>query len=86
MISAGTNRPARDVLSPVARRLGRTDAAAYRRVMDRIVELDLTGNLLERETEGYTVLRGVLTQDRIARSKTAILRRVEARTGRLIDP
>lgn len=86
MIRTGSEHPQKDIVPHVARRLGRTDDAAYRRVMDRIVELDLTANLLELETEGYTVLRGVLPEDRIARARAAILRRVEARTGRRIDP
>ena len=85
MISSGTETARPAAHSPVARRLGRTDDAASRRVMDRIAEFDLTANLLELETEGYTVLRGVLSADRIARARAAILRRVEARTGRPID-
>lgn len=74
---------------PVSRtiaRMGGDDDAALRRTLARIEELALTQNLLELEVQGYTVVAGVLSPDRIARAKAAILRRVESKTGRKIDP
>lgn len=69
----------------VPRRMGRNDAAAFGRIMANIARLGLTDNLLELETVGYTVVRGALSQDRVERAKAAILRRVEAKTGRKMD-
>ena len=78
---AETARP----MSPISRRFGRNDDAAFNRIMARIDELGLNRNLLELETVGYTVVP-VLSEDRIERAKAAILRRVESLTGRKIDP
>ncbi|MEZ5557644.1 MAG: phytanoyl-CoA dioxygenase family protein [Pseudomonadales bacterium] len=65
-----------------------SDAAAAdprQRVLDRIESLGLSGNLVELETLGYTTLRGVLDEDRIALAKRVILERVERTTGTRID-
>ena len=78
---AETARP----MSPISRRFGRNDDAAFNRIMASIDELGLNQNLLELETVGYTVVP-VLSEDRIERAKAAILRRVESLTGRKIDP
>lgn len=78
--------PASRPMSPVARRMGRNDDAAFERIMQNIHELGLEDHLLELTTVGYTVLPGVLSTDRIERAKAAILRRVESKTGRKIDP
>ncbi len=71
--------------SPVSRRFGRSDGEAFKRTMARIDELGLKENLLELETQGYTVVP-VLSAERVERAKAAILRRVEKQTGRTIDP
>lgn len=62
------------------------DDAALRRTLAEIESLGLNANLFELQTHGYTVVKAVLSQDRIARAKAAILRRVESKTGRKIDP
>ncbi|MBX3484120.1 phytanoyl-CoA dioxygenase family protein [Phenylobacterium sp.] len=88
-MSETLTRPAtrqRTPLSVVSRRLGRSDEAAFQRIMDNIAELGLNENLLELLSVGYTVVPGVLSQDRIDRAKAAILRRVESKLGRPIDP
>ena len=61
---AETARP----MSPISRRFGRNDDAAFNRIMARIDELGLNRNLLELETVGYTVVP-VLSEDRIERAK-----------------
>jgi ectoine hydroxylase-related dioxygenase (phytanoyl-CoA dioxygenase family) len=71
--------------SPVARRMGKSDEAARRRTLETIEALGLNGNLLELETQGYTVVP-VLSEDKVERAKAAILRRVESQVGRKIDP
>ncbi|MEI6439706.1 MAG: phytanoyl-CoA dioxygenase family protein [Alphaproteobacteria bacterium] len=73
-------------VSQINRRMGRTDDAAFEQIMFNIKALNLQENLLELETLGYTVVKNVLSDDRIERAKAAILRRVESQTGREIDP
>jgi ectoine hydroxylase-related dioxygenase (phytanoyl-CoA dioxygenase family) len=73
-------------MSPISRRMARNDDEAFNRIMANIAELGLNENLLELETIGYTVVPGVLSQDRIDRAKAAILRRVESKIGRKLDP
>lgn len=63
-----------------------TDQAALHRILEEIEALGLTENLLQLETHGYTVLKGVLPTERIERAKAAILRRVEKQANRRIDP
>ena len=46
----------------------------------------MSSHLLELELQGFTVVPGVLSEDRVNRAKEAILRRVEKRTGKKIDP
>jgi len=60
--------------------------AALNRVLDAIKEHGLDRHLLDLETQGYTVLPGVLSPAIVERAKTAILARVERQTGRRIDP
>ncbi len=55
------------------------------RVLDTVRKLGLAEHLIDLETSGYTVIRGVLRADRIERAKQAILRRVERMTGSRID-
>lgn len=73
-------------MSSIQRRFSKTDDAAFQRTMASITELGLRENLLELETVGYTVVKGVLSAERIDRAKAAILRRVERLTGRKLDP
>jgi len=58
---------------------------ALSRVMADIHRLGLDENLIELETRGFTVVKGVLSSDRIQRAKAAIAARVEQLTGRKID-
>ena len=44
---------------------------AMRRTLDNIEALGLTSNLLELEVQGFTVIPGVLSDDRITRAKAA---------------
>ncbi|XOV86364.1 MAG: phytanoyl-CoA dioxygenase family protein [Pseudomonadota bacterium] len=77
---------AKKPVSPVLRNITNNDAEAKQRILDNIAALGLNDNLLELEVHGYTVLPGVLSEDRIERAKAAILRRVETNTKRKIDP
>lgn len=58
---------------------------ALQRTLRTIRELDLTENLIELETNGFTTLPRVLSEERIRRSREAILARVERETGRRVD-
>ncbi len=74
-------------MSEAEQLLARTpDAEALQRTLSKIGELDLKDNLIELETMGYSTVKGVLSEDRIERAKRAILKRVEASTGKKIDP
>ncbi|MGH6985242.1 MAG: phytanoyl-CoA dioxygenase family protein [Caulobacteraceae bacterium] len=59
---------------------------ALARTLEKIETVGLQDNLRDLEAVGYTVLPGVLSPDMVKRAKAAILRRVERRTGRAIDP
>lgn len=61
-------------------------SSALDRVMEIIRDEDLEQHLVALETQGFTTIRNVLSADLIERAKQAILRRVEAATGRRIDP
>jgi len=54
-------------------------------VVDHIKSLGLSKHLLELETEGYTTIRGVLSEDTISRAKAAILSRAQEFAGHKID-
>ena len=58
---------------------------ALQRVLTEIGRLGLEQNLVELETQGFTTVPGVLSEDRIARAVDAIQRRVERDTGKKID-
>lgn len=62
------------------------DAAAYDRIMENISRFGLTRHLDELHRDGYTVLKGALDPETVERARTAIVRTVEKRTGRQIDP
>lgn len=64
---------------------GGASGAALERILTNIERLGLNQNLIELETEGYTTLKGVLSEDQVERAKCAILKRVEAETGYAID-
>jgi hypothetical protein len=60
--------------------------SALDRVMVDIRALDLELHLVELETQGFTTIPGVLSDETIGLAKQAILRRVEKISGRKIDP
>ena len=69
-------------------KLGGSRAAtsdALQRILEKIRSLDLTEHLIELETNGYTTLKGVLDERKIARATAAILDRIERTTGKRID-
>lgn len=72
--------------SPVLRRMRGDNGSARERVLAEIDRLGLNDNLRDLEVQGFTVVEGVLADDRIERAKAAILRRVESKTGNKIDP
>ena len=55
---------------------------ALQRIMDNVRDLGLSGNLLELETQGFTVLKSVLPPRMIARAKAAIVKSTERFTGK----
>jgi ectoine hydroxylase-related dioxygenase (phytanoyl-CoA dioxygenase family) len=73
-------------LSAFGNSMTATSDPAMRRILDTIASLGLERHLLDLELNGYTVVPGVLSQDRIDRAKAAILRRVERSTGHKVDP
>ncbi len=62
------------------------EGGALERILARVTEFGLNDHLIELETQGYTVLRSVLSPETVERAKTAILARVAGETGRTIDP
>ncbi len=70
----------------MAEAIDTTPTSAFERVMSEIRRLGLEPNLLELETQGYTVIPGVLNDDQVARAKRAIVARVERDSGRTVDP
>ena len=62
------------------------EEAARRRVLANVADLGLNENLLELETQGFTVLKQALTPDQVERAKGAILARVQGQTGSAVDP
>lgn len=73
-------------VSPVAARMLGKDDEARERVLGHIHELGLDSNLLELETQGFTIVKGALSEDHVERARAAILRRVERRKGAPVDP
>ncbi len=63
-----------------------TGDKAERRVLEDIESLGLSRHVLELEVQGFTVLPGALSEDRVERAKAAILKRVERQTSCTIDP
>jgi ectoine hydroxylase-related dioxygenase (phytanoyl-CoA dioxygenase family) len=47
--------------------------------------LGLQDNLVELDTQGYTIIRGVLSEDQIERAQQALLNRMEKTTGKRVD-
>ena len=62
------------------------DQQALARTLATIDGLGLNDNLIELDTRGYTIVRGVLSGEQVERAKAAILKRVEARVGKPVDP
>ena len=69
-----------------AQALQTPDQQALARTLAAIDRLGLNDHLVELDTQGYTIVRGVLYEDQVERAKRAILRRVEARFGKPVDP
>ena len=63
-----------------------TNDPAMRRILDNIDELGLTSNLLDLLVQGFTVVPGVLSEDRIERAKAAMVRRAEKVAKGAVDP
>ena len=61
------------------------DQKALTRTLGTIEELGLNENLVELDAQGYTTIRGVLSEDQIDRAKEALLKRVEENTGSRVD-
>jgi len=72
--------------APILARMTDQAAEARIRVLRNIEALGLNDNLFDLETQGFTVLKGVLSGDQITRAKSAILRRLEKTTGKKVDP
>lgn len=62
------------------------DADAYDRIMADIHRLGLATHLEQLNRDGYAIIKGALDPDTTARARAAILRTVEKRGGRAIDP
>ena len=62
------------------------DQQALARTLATIDRLGLNDNLIELDAQGYTIVRGVLSGNQVERAKKAILKRVETRTGKPVDP
>lgn len=62
------------------------DIASRSNPLAAIDRLGLNDNLIELDAQGYTIVRGVLSEDQVERARTAILKRVEARVGKPVDP
>ena len=62
------------------------DQQALARTLTAIDRLGLGDHLIELDTQGYTIVRGVLSGNQVERAKAAILKRVEARIGKSVDP
>lgn len=58
---------------------------ALDRVLAEIDRLGLQNHLLELETQGFTVVKGVLTERQMSRAKDAIVARYERESGHHID-
>ena len=62
------------------------ESEALNRTLAAIAELGLGENLIELETQGFTTVKGVLSDSQIERAKAAILARAERDAGHSIDP
>ena len=61
------------------------DQQALARTLSTVDRLGLRDNLVELDAQGYTTIRGVLSEDQVDRAKQALLNRVEDNTGKRID-
>ena len=61
------------------------DKQALARTLATIERLGLSENLVELDTQGYTTIRGVLSEDQVERAKEALLNRVEENSGQRVD-
>ena len=61
------------------------DKQALARTLATIDRLGLGDNLIELDTQGYTTIRGVLSEDQVERARHALLNRVEENTGQRVD-
>lgn len=76
---------ARPVERIVASSVDGLDKQALARTLATIDRLGLGDNLVELDTQGYTTIRGVLSEDQVERAKSALLNRVEENTGQRVD-
>ncbi len=74
-----------DTQAPESRQRGVRNDAALTRILAEVNRLGLNEHLLELETDGYTIVRGVLSAPQVERTKAAILERVEGIAGRSIN-
>ena len=70
---------------PSITRDGAASDASLSRILDRIDLLRLKDHMIELDAEGYTIIRGELSETQIEQAKAAIRKRVEADTGNRID-
>ena len=56
------------------------------RTLASIEELGLGAHVIELETQGFTTVKGVLSESQIEQAKVAILARAESTAGKSIDP
>jgi len=63
----------------------RAHEPALQRILANIDDLDLNAQLIELQAFGFTVIKDVLSEDRVAQARQAILARVEQCTGKRVD-
>ncbi len=75
----------RQALDKMTASLKRREDSARDHVLQTIERLDLSTHLAELDSQGYTMLPGILSEETVARANEAILQRVEELTGKRID-
>lgn len=62
-----------------------TGDPAQARILDNITRLGLDAQLLALETQGFAVIKGVLSREQLSRARNAIVARYQRNTGQEID-